>query len=119
MHTHEDKLVHGDLRAVRCRDPFIDPQNDSTDWPTQKNVLVKGGNAYLTDFGITDIVDGVHGFTTEPHGNVRWMAHERLVDEADKGELPLAAKTTYSDIYSLGSLILEVKRASFQMPVVY
>jgi len=80
MHSFDSEVVHGDLRAV--------------------NVLVRRKRAFLCDFGLSHLQDGVFGFTTKAHGNERWLAPEHL----DKRSKP----TPEGDIYSFGSVMLEV-----------
>lgn len=80
-------IVHGDLKGA--------------------NILVNAnGEAALTDFGLCAVI-AVAGqpstFTSNGGGSVRWMAPELLIPS--EGVLN---KTRASDVYSFGSVILEV-----------
>ncbi|KAG1723355.1 kinase-like domain-containing protein [Suillus paluster] len=88
-HTHPNPVVHGDL--------------------TGTNVLIGSDNtAYLADFGLSGTLTKLPGMTylakmsCRP-GAVRWSAPE-LLSEEESG----SAITAQSDIYSFGSIILQV-----------
>ncbi|KAG2076484.1 kinase-like protein [Suillus decipiens] len=88
-HTNLNPVVHGDL--------------------TGNNVLVDGDRrAYLADFGLSGTLNKLTGMTylarmTCHPGAVRWAAPELL-----SGEEPTSAATTQSDMYSFGSIMLQV-----------
>ena len=73
----------------------------------QSNVLVKAdGGACIADFGLSRLLTAIGGpaFVTsrQNKGTVRWMAPELLQDLDNTGP------TTRSDVYSFGSLMLQV-----------
>lgn len=70
----------------------------------QNNILLKENRAYICDFGTSSILDGVRGLTTDAHGNIRWKSPEQLDQEAS------LKVTVYCDMYSYGSIFLEVNR---------
>lgn len=82
-------MVHGDL--------------------TGANVLVADdGSARLCDFGLSSIAaefQGTSYITSTMGGNVRWAAPELLLVPED-GTVP--AVNNHSDVYSYGSVTLEV-----------
>ncbi|KAG1750867.1 kinase-like domain-containing protein [Suillus lakei] len=88
-HTDLNPVVHGDI--------------------TGTNVLIDGDRkAYLADFGLSGTLKKLTGITylakmsCHP-GAVRWAAPELL-----SGEEPASAATTQSDMYSFGSIMLQV-----------
>ena len=95
MHLHEQKIIHGDLKAA--------------------NVLYDGHQIKLTDFGdsrvmgaqIPNLIDVSHSGVNfnDMKGSILWMAPEAVKD------MPLG---TRSDIWSFGQLIIEL--ASGQHP---
>ncbi|KAJ8593427.1 kinase-like protein [Rhizopogon salebrosus TDB-379] len=82
QYLHTNNIIHGDL--------------------TGPNVLIHGnGTACLADFGLSVVASWTSAF----HGNFRWMAPELLGEpEDDKPVRP----SKYSDIYSFGSIMLQV-----------
>ncbi|KAF4601497.1 hypothetical protein EYR38_006151 [Pleurotus pulmonarius] len=72
------------------------------------NILINGeGDACLSDFGLSTIISdiqGVSSFTSSIGGNVRFAAPELYKVGDDDAR---ASPTTHSDIYSLGSIILQ------------
>ncbi|KAL4266219.1 hypothetical protein AB1N83_003653 [Pleurotus pulmonarius] len=87
-YLHSCSVVHGDLTGC--------------------NVLINGnGDACLSDFGLSAIISdlqGVSTLTSSIAGNVRFAAPELFeVGDDDARIFP----TTNSDIYSLGSIILQ------------
>ncbi|KDQ29826.1 hypothetical protein PLEOSDRAFT_1040044, partial [Pleurotus ostreatus PC15] len=88
-YLHSRSVVHGDLTGC--------------------NVLINGdGDACLSDFGLSTIISdlqGVSTFTSSIGGNVRFAAPELYeVGDDDIRTFP----TARSDIYSLGSVILQI-----------
>ncbi|KIJ68023.1 hypothetical protein HYDPIDRAFT_165760 [Hydnomerulius pinastri MD-312] len=90
-YLHCQKVVHGDL--------------------TGTNILIDfGGRAYLSDFGLSTIHReflGTSYFTSSSRGNVRWAAPE-LFEEPKADGTPLAILSEKTDIYSFGSVMLQV-----------
>ncbi|KAG1726254.1 kinase-like domain-containing protein, partial [Suillus paluster] len=88
-HTTLNPVVHGDL--------------------TGNNVLISGDKkAYLADFGLSGTLHASTGMTylakmSHCPGAVRWTAPELLSEDESA-----SAVTTQSDIYSLGSIMLQV-----------
>jgi serine/threonine protein kinase len=74
----------------------------------QSNVLIDGNNkAVVADFGLSNIViDGPSYVTSSIGGSVRWAApeHFRLLEDSC-----VSTVTTYGDIYSYGSVMLQVR----------
>lgn len=68
------------------------------------NVLISNQRAYLTDFGISAILDEVSGQSSVVHANIRWAAPELIRQLTDKPQKP----TCESDMYSFGCVVLEV-----------
>lgn len=89
QHNDLNPIVHGDL--------------------TGTNVLIDGDRkAYLADFGLSGTLEKLIGMTylakgTCHPGAVRWAAPELL-----SGEESASAATTQSDMYSFGSIMLQV-----------
>ena len=76
----------------------------------QHNVLIDSrGNAYVTDFGLSTILAECDNspFDTHHPGSVRWAAPELLNLLADE---EAGKPTTCSDVYSFGSVAVEVRR---------
>jgi len=89
MHTHPQKVIHGDLRA--------------------NNVLVQSGHAYIHDFGTSNIVHTAPGLTTTDNFNQRWCAPERLQRSMRVGAPGEVCKATaQSDIFEYGMTCYEV-----------
>lgn len=91
IHTHEKKIIHGDLKAA--------------------NVLFDGRQAKLTDFGDSRIMGSQVPNLSVSHsglnfkdikGSILWMAPEVI------RELPIG---TRSDIWSLGQTLIELATA--------
>ncbi|EJD05930.1 kinase-like protein [Fomitiporia mediterranea MF3/22] len=105
LHCFSPPIIHGDLKA--------------------SNILVSdSGHALLTDFGISTLIEEATGTEQSAStfaGSVRWMAFElfnpygstRSIEES-QGSVQL---TTYSDIWSFGSTVLEV--LSGKLPYYY
>ncbi|KAG2112148.1 hypothetical protein BD769DRAFT_1642591 [Suillus cothurnatus] len=105
-HTDLNPVVHGDLTGVRSIIYSI-PHISMTSCKT--NVLIDGdGKAYLADFGLSGTFEKLIGMTylakmTSHPGAVRWAAPELL-----SGEESASVATTQSDMYSFGSIMLQV-----------
>ncbi|KAF4575426.1 hypothetical protein EYR36_006785 [Pleurotus pulmonarius] len=87
-YLHSRSVVHGDLTGC--------------------NVLISGGgDACLSDFGLSTVISDLQvfsNFTSSISGNVRFAAPELYeVGDDDVKTIP----TTHSDVYSLGSIILQ------------
>jgi serine/threonine protein kinase len=73
------------------------------------------GRAVLSDFGLSKVIDELAeptGLTTSGHGgNVRWIAPELLVDQAEEEgfEGSYASLTWKSDVWSFGCVAYEVR----------
>ena len=65
------------------------------------------GNARLTDFGISRMLDARGTTTKTIGGTVRWMARELVLpdDDDDTAAVPV---TYESDVWSFGMTVLEV-----------
>ncbi|EIN11233.1 kinase-like protein, partial [Punctularia strigosozonata HHB-11173 SS5] len=84
-YLHENKLIHGDLRACNV---FV----DSTE------------QAVVSDFGLISFVEQYGGDASSScTGNPRWMAPEL------QSAWEHVRRTTASDVYSLGCLFYEVR----------
>ncbi|KAL0570232.1 hypothetical protein V5O48_011740 [Marasmius crinis-equi] len=88
-YLHSFDIVHGDL--------------------TGSNVLIDGdGRARLGDFGLSSLMadfDGCH-YSSHLGGAVRWADASLYMIRHEEDRIPVL--TTCSDIYSLGSVILEI-----------
>ncbi|KAF8550643.1 kinase-like protein [Imleria badia] len=94
--VHWQSIVHGDLSG--------------------SNVLIDAnGRARIADFGLSTILDEIGGSTFatsstgKPRGTLRWAAPE-LLDLVDHGDAKTqhTGPTTQSDIYSFGSIMLQI-----------
>lgn len=105
MHTHDLKIVHGDLKGV-LGILLFKPMELSRF--LQANILVNDlGEAVLADFGFASMrADHSASFILSPSsamkGTYRWMAPELF---GDGDSLP---HTTRSDIWAFGCVVLEV-----------
>ena len=106
--VHSKNVIHGDLTGVRSYWPVC--LGFKTQLCPQSNILIDhDGTARLIDFGLSTIKPDfdVTSFDSSTIGGaVRWLAPELL---------PSTGKTRVlsrpSDIYSLGSVILQVSLA--------
>ncbi|EJD39873.1 kinase-like protein [Auricularia subglabra TFB-10046 SS5] len=96
-HLHSvERLVHGDLKCA--------------------NVLVSDyGEALLADFGLSTFMEKSQGVLATMTGirqlhTARFAAPELLVSGADPSAKP-QSKTSESDVYAFGMLILEVRES--------
>ena len=72
------------------------------------NIMIdEEGNARLTDFGISRMLDARGTTTKTIGGTVRWMARELVLpdDDDDTAAVPV---TYESDVWSFGMTVLEV-----------
>ncbi|KAF8437621.1 kinase-like domain-containing protein, partial [Boletus edulis BED1] len=123
--VHSCSIVHGDLSGVRIVTPrytHITPLI----LIVQSNILIHGnGRACIADFGLSMVLTEFGGstFTASCHarGTLRWIAPELLdleISEDETGEeSPYVAPTTQSDVYSFGSIMLQI--LSGQVPYHY
>ena len=78
----------------------------------QSNVLVYGdGRACLADFGLSTIVMEFIGpsyLTSTIRGNIRWAAAELFEVPEDDVEEAAVSLSTECDVYSFGSITLQV-----------
>jgi len=75
----------------------------------KSNVLIDGdGKALLADFGLSNVVAETYRLyvTSSIGGSVRWAAPEHFRLSRDHH---VSTVTTHSDIYSYGSVILQVR----------
>ncbi|CAE6459522.1 unnamed protein product [Rhizoctonia solani] len=105
VYMHECNAVHGDLKAASNSYNIKPGQLIITSHNLQQpNVLVSSdGVAKLADFGLSTISEASLGFsdTSNPQiGSTRWAAPELLFDDA--------LKSKESDVYALGTTMLEV-----------
>ena len=105
--VHSNGVVHGDLTGVRTL--YITIWDLHVHSP-QSNILIDDeGKACLCDFGLSSIAaefQGTSYLTSTIGGNVRWAAPELYrINEDDS----IPTVTTQSDIYSFGSVVLEVR----------
>ncbi|KAG1749529.1 kinase-like domain-containing protein [Suillus lakei] len=85
--VHDKHVIHGNL--------------------TGHNILIDSrGNAYVTDFGLSAILAGCDSLSCEAYypGSIRWAATE-LINLTDE---EAGKPTACSDVYSLGSVALQV-----------
>jgi len=85
----------------------------------QSNVLVQGnGRAFLADFGLSTMVLGFINpsyFTSSIRGNIRWAAAELFeVPEDDDDDKTVVSLSIECDIYSFGSIALQVSNLEFE-----
>ena len=76
----------------------------------KSNILIDSdGKAFLADFGLSNVVAETHGplyVTSSIGGSVRWAAPEHFrISEGSH----ISTVTKYSDIYSYGSVTLQVR----------
>ncbi|KAG1886220.1 kinase-like protein [Suillus subluteus] len=93
QYLHSKSIVHGDL--------------------TGSNVLIYGnGRACITDFGLSTMIEefvGTSYLTSSIRGNIRWAAAELYdVPEGDEEDDTSVSLSVECDIYSFGSIILQV-----------
>ena len=87
----------------------------------QSNVLVYGdGRACLADFGLSTIVMEFIGpsyFTSTIRGNIRWAAAELFEVPEDDVEEAAVSLSTECDVYSFGSITLQVSNLTFRREI--
>ncbi|KAL5492787.1 hypothetical protein ACEPAI_4235 [Sanghuangporus weigelae] len=97
MHNTNSGVVHGDLK------------------PYEDNILVRDGREFITDFGLSHIMDDVSGFTSQVHGHPMWLAPEAVMAKCQSDSENQSFKPTFAqDMYSFGCLFLFVVHR--QMP---
>lgn len=87
QYLHDEHVIHGNL--------------------TGHNILIDSrGNAHVTDFGLSTILAECDSSSCEAYysGSIRWAAPELIHLTDEEAGKP----TTCSDVYSLGSVILQV-----------
>ncbi|KAJ8583885.1 kinase-like protein, partial [Rhizopogon salebrosus TDB-379] len=92
QYLHSNSIVHGDL--------------------TGSNVLIgSNGRACLADFGLSTMIlefTGPSYLTSTIGGNIRWAAAELFEVPEDEGIVAAVPLSTECDIYSFGSITLQV-----------
>ena len=88
----------------------------------QSNVLVlDNGRACLADFGLSTIIIefiGTSYLTSTIKGNIRWAAAELFeVPEDDEEDEAAISLSTECDIYSFGSIALQVSHSNFRAKI--
>ena len=116
--VHSKHVIHGDLSGV-CTLAMVSCyllmlQNE------QSNVLVHAnGSACIADFGLSTLLTAIGGptFATsrQAKGTVRWMAPELFYFDDSQ---PITIPTVQSDVYSFGSIMLQVGGTSV-IPSIY
>lgn len=104
--VHSVNIVHGDLTGVRMLKRY---QLSCLLVIYQSNILIDAnGMALLTDFGLSNVTAGAFGsyITSSIGGSVRWAPPEQFRLSRD---YRISTVTTYGDIYSYGSVILQVR----------
>jgi serine/threonine protein kinase len=110
VHSHD--VVHGDLTGVRLiiSSPFFSHKPY-----LQSNVLIDArGRACLSDFGLSTLIaefQGTSYFTSSIRGAVRYAAPE-IYATSGPDPIPSVRVSTHSDIYSFGSVMLQVRLIS-------
>jgi len=110
--VHSFAVIHGDLTGVSHLCQIIWSSLHSV---IQSNILITDeGKACLCDFGLSSITEfqGTSYLASTIGGNVRWTAPE-LFHINEDGSIPPV--TSHSDIYSFGSVMLEVQLYSFSL----
>lgn len=103
MHNHEHTIIHGDLKSVSKLINICNSTHDTKIY--QNNVLMRRGKVYLCDFGLSRLLDGVSGQSSDLHCNARWAAPELLTFRNGTSTKP----SCETDMYSFGSVFLEVR----------
>ncbi|PPQ91942.1 LOW QUALITY PROTEIN: hypothetical protein CVT25_000985 [Psilocybe cyanescens] len=88
-YLHLQQVIHGDL--------------------TTGNILMDGGKAHLSDFGLSNVMAEVRNnsfLSSTVGGAPRWTAPELLHVGTDVNKVPTVTKEC--DIYSFGSVVLQV-----------
>lgn len=92
QYLHSKSIVHGDL--------------------TGSNVLIyENSRACITDFGLSTMIEEFNGtsyLTSSIRGNVRWAAAELYGTPESDGDDSQVSLSVECDIYSFGSIILQV-----------
>jgi len=84
----------------------------------QSNVLIRSnGRACLADFGLSTMIlefVGSSYLTSSIRGNIRWAAAELFEVSEDEDEEAVISLSTECDVYSFGSIALQVSNLDFQ-----
>ena len=104
QYLHDNDIIHGNLTLVRLLVVLFVPELKRS----QKSILVDdSGAAQLRDFGLTQLAEWQQPIeSTEASifsGRDRYTAPEL-------SHAPLAAATFESDVYSVGCVLLKVRR---------
>lgn len=113
--VHKSSVVHGDLTGVRFKNSLPLPYANTH---SQSNVLITAaGTPRLADFGLSKIMAEFEGtsYMTGTGGAVRWAAFELYHMYGEDEEPHPALISTKSDIYSFGSIILQVGHRSLDI----
>lgn len=100
--------MHGDLSGVRILRQY---SSSCLLVSFKSNVFIDGdGKALLADFGLANIVTETYRLyvTSSIGGSVRWAAPEHFKFRPSR-DRHVSTVTTHSDIYSYGSVILQVR----------
>jgi serine/threonine protein kinase len=106
--VHANNVIHGDLTGVSLT--FSTVSGVSRCYP-QANILIHAdGTACLADFGLSlmyteDVDISSAAWTSKFHGNYPWLAPELIGGDNE----PLVRPSKYSDIYSFGGIMLQVR----------
>ena len=104
-HLHNLSIVHMDVKGVSISAKSL----VSISRQLQKNILIDdNGNARLTDFGLSCILQ-TSGYTrSTPSGTVRWMARELVANSETWKEQPDPQPTTEADVWAFALTGIEV-----------
>lgn len=107
MHNHTPVVIHGDIKGVRVCVYFTSLFPQILMVHSKSNVLIDDdGNARLSDFGLSRVLESTGLTTKSIAGSSRWMAFELMY--ADNPEQD-GFFTYATDVWALGMTILEVR----------
>jgi serine/threonine protein kinase len=110
LHTLNPRVIHGDLKGVRCSVYLKVQSFEKDDW--QVNILITPSRrACLADFGLARARDSknittVAATSNKTTGTLRWQAPELLDPESDDADL---ATSPASDVYAYACVCYEVE----------